>query len=57
MALTGETSDRFADEDCVFISSPAACWKSNTCDSDEVCTVLHPYIRDSRGRSGVSSLG
>lgn len=56
-ALTGETSDCFVDEDCVFIKSPAVRWKSNTCDSDGVCAALHPYIRDSRGRSGVSSLG
>lgn len=50
-------SDRFIDGDCVFISSPAVGWRSNTCDSDIVCAVLHPYIRDSRGRRGVSSLG
>lgn len=50
-------SDHFTDRDCVFIRSPAAHWKSNTCDSDGVCAVLYPYIRGSRGRSGVSSLG
>lgn len=45
------------DGGCVFISYPAVCWKSNTCDRDGVCAVLHPYIRDSGGRSRVSSLG
>lgn len=50
-------SSRCTDEDGVFMGSPAARWKCNTCDSDGVCAALHPYIRDSGGRRGVSSLG